>query len=313
MERLSEDVHRAIFGAMGTTCRVTFSSPTGAAARDFSGRVRAWVETFEASCSRFRSDSDISRINHAAGEWVAIDGELEGLLALCDVFYWRTEGVFDPTSLALTRLWAASRDVLPDDAAIAAARQLTNWRDVQREPDRVRLRQAGMALDLGGIGKEYAADRVADLGREIGLRSMLVDFGQDIRTFGPSPQEEAWRVGLEDPHRPGSCWSGVALRDAAVATSGNYYRGFQSGDRRLGHILDPRTGRPADTDCLSVSVIAPTCTEAGILSKTVMILGAETGIAFLRRFPAVQGCAVTTRDVYQTSRFAAYALDIHAH
>src|SRR6202021_3549306 len=109
---------------------------------------------------------------------------------------------------------------------------------VQRRPGGIFLPRRGMALDLGGIGKEYAVDCVVNLAIQRGIRNVLVDFGQDVRVHGHAPDKKFWWIGLESAQQPGKCWSGVAVTDQAVATSGDYSRYFIHNGVRYGHILD---------------------------------------------------------------------------
>ncbi len=297
------------FQAMSTTCRVHFRSPNPAAARDFPAEVLRWVAGFEACYSRFIPESLIGRINAAAGEhWVDIDPETEALLKLCGDMVFFTRGVFDPTALPLIRLWnwKASPPVVPGEADILAAQERVGWRKVQCRPGAVFLPQTGMCLDLGGIGKEYAVDRVVMLAGQFGIQHVLVDFGQDVRVQGEPPEKAAWHIGLEDPRHPGRCWTGVAVTRQAVATSGDYLRHFFHGGRRYGHIIDPRTGYPVNNGTLSVTVIAPHCTLAGILSTTAFVLGADDGRRLLESCPGVEGCITTETNQQETKGFYAY-------
>src|SRR5205814_5918648 len=123
---------------------------------------------------------------------------------------------------------------------IKAARELVGWRKLQRRKGGIFLPQEGMCLDLGGIGKEYAVDRVLTLALERGMENVLVDFGQDVRVHGQPPEKGAWHIGLEDPKSLGNCWTGVAVNNHAVDTSGDYVRKFVHVGRRNGHILDAR-------------------------------------------------------------------------
>lgn len=282
-----------VFEALGTTCRLLFAAPGHRAAESFGKRMEQWVGDFESRYSRFRTDSLVSRINRAAGsEWIETDPELRSLFALCDWFHWQTRGIFDPTALPLGELWdwRARRTALPTPGQVAGALQRVGWKRVQRDGDRVLLPEPGMAIDLGGIGKEYAVDRVIEMARADGIENVLVDFGKDVRVSGSPPEGGAWRIGLEDPTDAGKCWAGVAVSDRAVASSGDYVRMFEADGQRYSHLIDPRTGWPAQHGCRSASVIAPTCTEAGVVAKTVMILGPEEGAAFLRSCQQVEGC-----------------------
>jgi thiamine biosynthesis lipoprotein len=150
--------------ALGTRCEVQYAATSETQAKAFEVAAVGWVAAFEAKYSRFRPDRLLSRINAAAGHApVAIDVEMEQLLALCDRLHFMTQGVLDPTTLPLLRLWdyKAANPRLPTESEIAAARRLVGWKKVQRTPGHVFLPEPGMALDFGGFGKEWAVDIVA--------------------------------------------------------------------------------------------------------------------------------------------------------
>jgi len=292
------------FAAMGTACRwVTVGGPE--AVRRFDQEALAWVAAFEAKYSRFLPDSWISRLNESAGgEAVASDPEIDRILALCHEMHFLTRGVFDPTALPLIRLWDWRRARVPTDAEIESARQRVGWRKVQRRPGAVRLAEPGMCLDLGGMGKEYAVDQVSLLARRHGLTGVLVDFGADLRVSGlPADGRPGWHLGLEDPAQPGRAWCGLAVRDAAVATSGDYHRGFTADGRRWGHILDPRTGRPVQNGCHAAHVVAPSCTQAGLLSTAALVLGPEEGLRLIESQPGAEGLLHGPTTRLSTRRF----------
>ncbi len=303
-------MHKLTFRAMSTECRVHLHGVTPAVAAAFLGEVVPWVAAFEARYSRFIPDSLIGGINAAAGErWVEIDPETERLFTLCHELAFFTCGAFDPTALPLIRLWnwKAQPPVAPSADAIRAAQELVGWHKVQRRPGGIFLPRAGMCLDLGGIGKEYAVDMVVGMALERGIPNVLVDFGHDVRVHGHALDKKFWWIGLEDANQPGRCWTGVAVRDHAVATSGDYIRNFQINGRRFGHIIDPRTGYPVDNGCHAVSVIAPTCTIAGILSTTALILGPLEGLRLIETHPGAAGAVTTNRNRDYTRKFHEYA------
>jgi len=297
--------------ALGTECFIQYAGDAPAA-RAFAPAAQAWVAAFEAKYSRFRPDSLISRINAAAGrDWVAVDEEMERILDLSGSIYSLTKGLLDITALPLMRLWDYKAAVprIPSAAEIQAARQLVGWPLVQRERGRVRLPKAGMALDLGGWGKEYAVDMVAGLAREHGLSQVLVDFGHDLRAVGAAPGKPGWHIGLEDPVRPGdACWGSLAINNCGVASSGDYRRGFTIGGVRYGHIVDPRTGRPVAHGARQVAVIAPTCVQAGVLSTTAFILPPAEGIRFIQESMGAEGCILTADARHQTRGFFNYVV-----
>ena len=302
--------HELSFAALGSPCRIRFAAARSAA-KALPEVMIQWVAEFEARYSRFIPTSLVSRITDAAGkDWVETDPETDRLLALCHEAHFITRGTFDPTALPLIRLWdwKANPPVVPDAAAIEAAMKKVGWRKVQRAPGKVFLPEPGMALDLGGIGKEYAVDQVAQVAAQSGATSVLVDFGHDVRVHGPAPEKKpAWHIGLEDPTQPGKCWTGLAVNNQSVATSGDYLRNFVCDGKRYGHILDVRTGRPVANSCRAVSVIAPTCTLAGMLSTTAFVLGPEEGLRLLDATYQAAGCILTESSTFTSRRFYDFA------
>jgi FAD:protein FMN transferase len=300
------------FKAMGTLCHITMVATSPAAIQTFKSTALHWVADFEARYSRFLPDSLISRINAAAGKyWVEVDAASERMFDLCEQLVFFTNNAFDPTALPLIKLWnwKAEPPVIPTDYQIAAASELVGWEKVQRRPGAIFLLEPGMCLDLGGIGKEYAVDCVVELARQHGLANLLVDFGQDVRATGRPPERDAWLIGLEDPKQPGKCWAAVAVKDSAVATSGDYLRCFERDGRRYGHIIDPRTGRPVYNSCRSVTVIAPSCTVAGVLSTTAFELGAREGLNLIENYHGAEGCIITESSRFETRRFISHVIE----
>jgi FAD:protein FMN transferase len=298
------------FPALGTNCEVQYAAPGGdVQAEAFERAARAWVQAFEAKYSRFLPDSLVSRINAAAGHaWVDVDAEMENLLKLCDTLHFMTQGVLDPTTLPLIKLWnwKAPAPVIPSAEQIAAALKLVGWSKVQRAPGKVFLPLPGMALDFGGFGKEYAVDVVAELAVDHGIKDVLVDFGHDLRALGRPPGRPAWHIGLEDPQRPGTSSSSVGLSGKGIASSGDYIRRFVVEGRRYGHIVDPRTGRPVANGCLQATVIASSCLQAGVLSTTAFVLGVPKGIEFIQSCQGAEGIMLTEKARAQTRGFFNY-------
>lgn len=284
--RECDGVSELNFFALGTRCRAAVAGVNRALEDAFYEALLTQVIRFESTYSRFLPDSLVSRINAGAGRnWVELDEEASQLLALCHELNFVTERTFDPTAGPLLKLWnwKANPPRIPSDKEVQEARRRVGWQLVERHAGAVRLPIEGMTLDLGGIGKEFAVDQAIGLAVNHGLRNVLIDFGQDIRVLGCPPGKPAWHVGLENPNAPGSCWASVAINQQALASSGNYLRCFEIEGRKYGHIIDPRTGYPATTDCLAASVVGPNCTIAGVLSTCALILGAKPGLDLVRR------------------------------
>lgn len=303
------DFWRITCRAMSTCVRIDFVAARPVLADDFQRDAVEWIARFESRYSRFLADSIVGQINaRAGGDWTEFDDEAEQLFATCDRMHALSRGTFDPAALPLLKLWdwKSESPTAPDPSAIRAARHLSGWDKVQRRPGAVRLPVFGMGIDLGGIGKEYAVDRLIHMARQYGINDVLVDIGHDLRASGRPPGRDAWYIGLEEPDRPGHCWTVVRLTDQAVATSGDYRRVSVRGGKRVGHIINPRTGEPVSNGCQAVSVIAPNCTLAGVLSTAAFILEPTQGLDLIQEHGGGEGCITTENARHQTRRFSSY-------
>jgi thiamine biosynthesis lipoprotein len=274
---------RTVFRAMAAEHELLLWSDDEARAARAAEAAVSDVRRIEAKYSRYRDDSVTSRINRAAGgAAVAIDAETAALLAYADECHRLSGGRFDLTSGVLRQVWDFRRRPaqVPDAAALAAVTALIGWDRVEWTEKAVRLPEAGMEIDFGGIGKEYAADRAATVCAEHGIRHGLVNLGGDVRATGPQPEGAPWRVGIRHPRRDGAAVATVLLESGAVATSGDYERYFEIEGRRYCHILDPRTGRPV-AHWQSVSVVAPLCVVAGSCATIAMLMESDAE-SFLR-------------------------------
>ena len=171
-EEAGEGFWQVDFKSLGSVCGLFYEAAGPAEAEAYCRAALQWLARFEAKWSRYLTDSHLSLINQrAGGEWTDTDQELEVLLDLCGHYHFSTRGIFDATSLPLSRLWDWRRahPVLPGPDAVAAALALVGWEKVEREKGRVRLSGPGMELDLGGVGKEFAVDCVAGLAAGFGI------------------------------------------------------------------------------------------------------------------------------------------------
>lgn len=272
------------FMAMGSPCRLRLARLDEARARALAEEVVAEVRRIEAKFSRYRADSVVSRINVSAGsgQAVAVDAETAALLNLASKLYLGSQGRFDMTSGVLRRAWNFRTDRIPTQADIDAVLPCIGWDKVHwHESSRhIELTQRGMELDFGGLGKEYAADRVATRLIDAGATSGFVNLGGDIRVLGPQSDGLPWRMGIAHPRVDGAVIAGIDLSGGALATSGDYERSIEHQGRRYCHILDPRTGWPVSY-WRSVSVVAPGCLAAGALTTIAMLLEGDA-LDFLR-------------------------------
>ncbi|WP_374583659.1 FAD:protein FMN transferase [Pseudoduganella sp.] len=261
---------------MASPCQVMLCAPSGEAARALAQPAIDEVLRIERSYSRYRADSVVGRINAAAGsgEWVALDAEAAGLLDYAAQLHALSDGLFDITSGVLRRAWDFRTPRVPSRAQLAPLLALVGWQRVERRAGAVRLPLAGMEIDFGGFGKEYAADRAAALLLAGGVRHGYVNLGGDMRVLGPQADGSPWRIGIQDPRDAARTIAAIDVAQGALATSGDYERFFELDGRRYCHILDPRSGMPV-THWRSVSVLAPLAVAAGSASTIAMLLGGD--------------------------------------
>ena len=276
------------FAAMASPCEVLMDVDDERLAAALLRQAADEAARIEAKFSRYRDDGIIHAIHAAAGNPVKVDEETARLLDYADHCYRISDGLFDVTSGVLRRAWRFDgSDRIPSQRQIAALLPLIGWDKVRWKNPEITL-PADMEIDLGGIGKEYAADRTALLLhktlyntlyntlRERGVQAgLLVNFGGDISVTGPLRNGAGWTIGVEG----GTTTFQLAL--GGVATSGDTRRFLEKDGVRYGHILDPRTGWPVEGAPSTVTVVANTCTDAGILSTLALLHGAEAE-AFLR-------------------------------
>lgn len=266
--------------AMGTTYGVTVYGT------DRDGMTRA-VETafdelnrLERVLSNYRPDSEWSKINRKAAEGpVKVSAEVFALLERCDAVSRASEGAFDITVGPLMKVWGFYRGSgrLPAKSEVAAALKNVGYRNVVLDPKEqtVRFTRPGIELDPGGIGKGYAVDKMVEVLRENGITSALITSGgSSIYGLGTPHNAEGWEVKIRDPKHPDRTTSQVFLKNQSMSTSGTYEKFFEAEGKVYSHIMDPRTGYPAQ-GVLSVSVVADTTLDSEAWTKPFFILGRD--------------------------------------
>jgi FAD:protein FMN transferase len=259
---------------MGGPCEVLIEVAEEIAARKVADAVARHAWQVEAKFSRYRPDNIVARINGAAGETVEVDEETANLLDFASLLHGLSGGLFDITSGVLRRAWTFDGgDRTPTRAEIDALLPLVGWSKVVWQRPFITLRP-GMQIDFGGIAKEYAVDQATQLAARAIDAAVLVNFGGDLAVTRARAGDRPWRVGVEkiDAGARGAA-SLIDLSAGALATSGDTHRFVKSGSRRLPHILDPRDGLPVSGAPRSVTVAAPNCTNAGMLTTLAMLRG----------------------------------------
>ncbi|CAN5136296.1 FAD:protein FMN transferase [soil metagenome] len=272
---------RIAFSAMASHCEAMIDdqSATAGSLESIAERAIAEVRRIEARFSRYRADSIVSLVNAGAGGAdVAIDAETGSLLDYAAAMYEDSDGRFDITSGILRRAWNFTSGIPPTQAELQALLPSIGWSRVERSATTVRL-PAGMELDFGGFGKEYAFDRAAAVLAKAGIRHALVNLGGDIRCLGAQANGAAWQIAIQHPRHADALIASIPVTDMAVATSGDYERYFMHQGRRYCHVIDPRSGWPVDA-WQSISVVAPVAVAAGAIA-TIALLNQAGALDYL--------------------------------
>ncbi len=279
------------FRAMGSQFNVWLE--TDANGEAVLKQVPGWVEAIEARLTRFRPESELSRLNARSGKWVAVsDTLLEAILAARRAA-WLTDGMCNP--LVLPALVAAGyehsfaemqRSGLKNRQTTAASILVPDWRSIEIKPKQHLIRlAAGSQIDLGGTGKGWTAHQIAN--RLANYGPCLVDAGGDLVARGRPYGEPGWLVDVSEPGQPESFppVASILVSDTAVATSGIDYRRWMHNGKEQHHLIDPRTGQPAESDVMAATVIHPEAALAEAYTKVLIILGAEAGLKWITQQP----------------------------
>lgn len=267
----------------------------------------AWCDRYELLFSRVDPASELFRLNHAQGRPTDVNPELAAFVETALSYCRRAEGLFDVTMGSVTQLWDFKHQGIPAADDVAAALEHVDYRGVAVDGATVTLRDPLACVDLGGIAKGYIADGILALLRERGVEHALVNLGGNVAVMGGKPDGTPWRVGIRKPLPSNALplldsFATVAVRDGSVVTSGVYERAFERDGTLYHHILDPRTGFPAQTDLLSATLVARTSLDADGFTTALIIMGADRALAFVEADPALEAVLVTTDgDVLATS------------
>jgi thiamine biosynthesis lipoprotein len=289
---------RSVF-TLGTVCSVSlFGNGNGELYAQIFDRLSAIEAVMSANELTGGGTSELGRVNQSAGKQaVSVSAELMAVLRRALYFAELTGGAFNPAIGPLVKLWGIGTENarLPDEGMIRDALALTDYRDVEVDAGRqtVYLQHEGMSLDLGGIAKGYAADEVVKLLREAGIRRAVIDLGGNVYAHGSKSNGQKWRIGVQNPLLSRGEYLAVEeAADKALVTSGVYERFFEENGIRYHHILDSKTGYPAATGLLSVTIITVSSTDADALSTSVFALGYEKSAALLSFFPGTEAVFV---------------------
>jgi thiamine biosynthesis lipoprotein len=274
-------VHRQPFKAMGSACEVVLASHTQNEAESMAKLAIDEVLRIERKYSRYTTDSIIAKINQQAGcGAVQCDDETWALFQFASQLFDKSDGLFDITSGVLRQAWDFKNSEVPSSQKLEALLPLVGWEKVVLQDQSISLPLAGMEVDLGGFGKEYAADRAAQFLKEKGVNHGYVNLAGDMRFLGPKPSGEPWMIGIQDPRARDQVVATLPITMGGLATSGDYERYFELNGQRYCHVLNPKTGMPVSY-WRSVSVTSPATVVSGCTTTMAMLKGAD-GLAFLQ-------------------------------
>lgn len=251
-------------------------------------------------------DSDIYAVNHSDGQPVNISEETADLLSFALQMAEETDGALEPTIYPVLTAWGFTTEEnrVPSDTEITELLKNVGYERIRLEDTTVQL-DSGMMLDLGSVGKGYAGDLAAQVLKDNGITSALLDLGGNIQAVGNKSDGSPWRLGLRDPFSDGTLGV-LEISNQAVVTSGAYERYFIGEDgTRYGHIIDPATGYPAESGLASATVIADEGRLCDALSTSLYVMGTEQGIEYWRQHQNFDMILITEDgEIYLTDGIA---------
>ncbi|WP_289028216.1 FAD:protein FMN transferase [uncultured Paraglaciecola sp.] len=270
------------FSAMASPCEILFDCTDIVLVRPQFLAAIAETKRIEEKYSRYINDNPLYIVNHSNGKPVAIDDETFQLLNFADTCYQISEGMFDITSGVFRKVWKFNgSDNIPPASKVSALLPFIGWQKISYTESQITVPK-GFELDFGGIGKEYAVNKVSQLLAEaLPSISMLINFGGDIQVTSPRKKAPHWQVGIENP----TSQKGVAIVNIAkggLATSGDANRYLMKNGKRYSHILNPKTGFPIEDGPRSITVAGDYCVQAGLLA-TLALLQGKNAEAFLKQ------------------------------
>lgn len=257
------------FFCMGGLCEVLVETTSSSDSMMIFKDVYEEAKRLEKKYSRYRDDNIVSKINNSMGKSVEIDTETFSLLQFADSLHTASNGLFDITSGVLRKIWTFDgQSSVPSQKQVKQALKLIGWDKVKYDQSEVNIPK-GWELDFGGLGKEYAVDSCCNKAKALDIAPSLINLGGDIAITGAKKNNTPWSIEVDQSDNV------ISLLSGGVATSGDKNRFILHKEKRLTHILNPKTGRPIEGAPKSVTVIANNCTEAGAISTISSLMGHE--------------------------------------
>lgn len=254
----------------------------GRHSKEAAAEIEKRLKEYEQSCSMYLSESEISLLNQNAGkQYTTLSPQCLRMIERAKQIAESSNGLLDITIAPLTSLWGITEEnpKVPPQEEIEAARKLVDYHDILIDGDRVMLKREGQSIDLGAVAKGAACDIVKQVAKKYDIKSGYVSIGGNLVVLGDDPDGKEWFFAVRDPQGNASEYIGtLSLTGKTMATTGTYERWFEQDGKRYHHILDPRTGYPAESDLLSVSVISEDGLLADCLSTALFMEGKDAAL-----------------------------------
>jgi thiamine biosynthesis lipoprotein len=291
---------------MGTTYHIKVVTKNAKNISGLKKKIDQRLSQINRSMSTWLKESEISRFNdfRNVGEKFEISADFLHVMIVAENLYRLTEGAWDGTVNPLVKLWgfgdAERRNSLPPAEKIKQLASDIGFSNIKiMESSCLVKKKPSISLDLGSIAKGYAVDKITELIEQNGIKNFLVEIGGEIYAAGTRKDGKHWKIGINIPRPdalPDQIYQSIAIRNKALATSGDYRDFFEIDGKRYSHIVDPRTGYPVDNGVVSVSVIADNCTFADGLATALMVMGPEKGLALVNRLDQVETFMIVDKD-----------------
>ena len=290
---------------MGSRFEITAVSADESKAREAIQKGISEIKRIEKLISSWDENSQTSAIRKSAGiRPVKVDQELFNLIRRSKKISDLTHGAFDISYASMDKIWKfdGSMKEMPDSSAVAASVSKINYKDIilDAENTTVYLKNKGMKIGFGAIGKGYAANKALGIMSKLGLDGALVNASGDLISWGKDEGGKSWKIGISNPKQKDQIFSWLNIDETAIVTSGNYEKFVTINGERFSHIIDPRTGYPVK-GLSSVSIICPNAELADALATSVFVLGKEAGLKLINNLKGIECILVTDDQKMMTS------------
>lgn len=263
-----------------------------------------YIQELESVISRTDESSEIYAINHSDGEIVTVSDLTYEIITIAVECAENTDGKFDPTICAITDLWGIGTEEqgIPNEEDIATALETVSYENIILLEDNGVQLLNGAQIDLGAVGKGYAADAIRDIYEEYDIESGIIALGGNLYMIGEKSEDVSWSVGIVDPDQTDEYNIGVQVVNKSVVTTGAYERYFEEDGKIYHHIFDTETGYPTEKDIKSVTIISTNSTLADIYATALFAMGYDEAVKFIENEPEIEAILIREDDqVYVSS------------